>query len=90
MTAEDGYPIDVRAGVDSDLDGQPDTLLVPDAIDLVLAVDTDHDGFADLLVEVGPDAVARTSVLDGAGPPAWRPTDPLADACYDGFGGSAP
>lgn len=80
--------IDVRAGVDTDLDGHADTLLVPGTAELVLAVDTDRDGFADLVIEVGPDAVAHSIPLGG--PAGWVPTDPLADACFDESGGLYP
>ena len=80
--------IDVRAGVDTDLDGDADTLLVPGTAELVLAVDTDRDGFADLVIEVGPDAVARSIPLGG--PAGWTLTDPGADACFDDSGGAHP
>ncbi len=82
--------IDVRAGVDTDLDGTPDTLLVPHPDDLVLAADTDHDGLADVIIRIGPDGVASTtSVANTAGDVGrelsadWSPTDPNADACYE-------
>lgn len=68
--------IDVRGGTDTDHDGRPDTLLVPDRPELMFAVDLDRDTLADVIVEVGPDAVARRfPLLPGS-------TDPLAEACY--------
>jgi hypothetical protein len=68
--------IDVREGQDTDLDGVPDTLLMSTAPDLLLAVDTDRDSLADVILEVGVDrAIRRYPLIPGA-------TDPLSDACY--------
>jgi hypothetical protein len=68
--------IEVVGGVDTDLDGHPDTLLLPDHPELLLAVDLDRDTLADVVLEVGPDAVVRRFPLTPGS------TDPLADACY--------
>jgi hypothetical protein len=68
--------IDVHGGTDTDDDGYPDTLLVPGRPELMFAVDTDRDEFADLVIEIGADAVARRFPLVAGA------TDPLADACY--------
>jgi hypothetical protein len=77
MSFRDGIErIDVGGGFDTDHDGHGDTLPLPSARDLVLAVDTDRDGLADTIIEIGPGAVAFTSPLIAG------LTDPLADACY--------
>lgn len=68
--------IEVAGGTDTDLDGRPDTLLVPDRPELLLAVDLDRDTLADVVLEVGSDAVVRRFPLTPGS------TDPLADACY--------
>lgn len=65
--------IDVSGGVDTDHDGHGDTLPLPGGRELLLAVDTDRDTFADLIIEIGPDAVAYATPLIA---------DPLADVCY--------
>ena len=68
--------VDVRGGADTDQDGIPDTLLVQGRPELMLAVDIDRDALADLVVEIGPDAVVRRFPL------VPGTTDPFADACY--------
>lgn len=68
--------IEVSAGVDTDLDGRPDTLLIPDRPELLLAVDLDRDILADVVLEIGVDAVVRRFPLTPG------TTDPLADACH--------
>ena len=75
-------PLEIRQGVDTDLDGLPDTVLLPGLTDLTVVVDTDRDSVADLIIRIGPDGVAHTAGL-GPGPLPWWPTDPTADACYD-------
>lgn len=60
--------IDVRSGLDTDGDQIPDTLVLPEGELLRLAADTDQDGLADVIVEIGPDASVHTTVLD---PSAW-------------------
>jgi hypothetical protein len=72
-------------GVDTDLDGRPDTVLLPDPTDLTMIVDVDRDGLADLLIRIGPTGVPHTVDL-AEDPLPWWPTDPAADACYDPFG----
>jgi hypothetical protein len=49
--------IDVSGGFDTDGDGVPDTLVVDDGFDLIVATDLDADGFADQIVTI--DAHAR-------------------------------
>ncbi|TQM16082.1 hypothetical protein [Pseudonocardia kunmingensis] len=71
--------IDVGCGFDTDGDGRPDTVLEPDGVDLVVAVDLDGDRFADQVLRIGPDAVVR---LVGPEPPDAGPVD----APVDGFG----
>lgn len=71
-----GDRIDVSAGTDTDHDGHPDTWLLPDRPELLLAVDLDRDILADVVLEVGVDAtVRRFPLTPGA-------TSPFADACY--------
>ena len=57
-----GAPVLGGPTVDSDLDGVPDTAVAEVADQLVLATDLDHDGRADAVTRIGPDAVvtART------------------------------
>ena len=77
MTYRDGYDrIDVTGGFDTDHDGRGDTLPLPSARELLLAVDTDRDGLADMIIEIGPGEVAYSSPL------LTSLTDPTADACY--------
>jgi hypothetical protein len=73
---EDGA-VDVRAGVDTDGDARPDTLLTIDGHELLVHTDLDGDGLADQVLGIGPDgtvrevappwpaAGARAGVLDG-------------------------
>jgi hypothetical protein len=68
--------IDVTGGFDTDHDGRGDTLPLPTPSELFLAVDSDRDGLADMIIEIGPGAAAFTSPLVAG------LTDPLADACY--------
>ncbi|HEY2203338.1 MAG TPA: hypothetical protein VGH99_02515 [Pseudonocardia sp.] len=61
--------IELDGGVDTDHDAHRDTALLPDPGALTLAVDTDRDGLADLVVRVGPDAAGCLTSLDpGTGP----------------------
>lgn len=67
------FAVDLDAGMDTDNDGLPDTVVLPDDEDLVVAADTDADGLVDLLIEIGGDGVAVITDLaelfdDGAGP----------------------
>ena len=77
--------VEVRYGADTDQDGFPDTLVLPDPTALTVVADVDRDGFADLLIRLGPDGVATTIDL-AVDPEPWWPTDPGADACYDPLG----
>lgn len=63
MRHADDVRIDVRAGLDTDGDGVPDTAVFTDGELLRLAADTDRDGLADVIVEIGPDASAYTTML---------------------------
>lgn len=65
---DDDDRIDVRSGVDTDGDQVPDTLVLTEGELLRLAADTDRDGLADVIVEIGPDATIHTTVLDSG---AW-------------------
>jgi uncharacterized protein DUF6802 len=69
-----GEPVLGAATVDSDADGVPDTAVAEVADQLVLATDLDHDGRADAVTRIGPDAV----VTARAGDP--EPQDHLWDA----------
>lgn len=66
-------PVDVTWGFDTDTDGLPDTVVAGDGIDLVLHTDLDGDGYADRVLRIGPDGVARE-----AGP---RPPTAPAELC---------
>jgi hypothetical protein len=57
--------LDVGAGLDTDGDGAPDTLVTGDGIDLVVAIDLDGDRFADQVLRIGPDAAVREQAVDG-------------------------
>jgi hypothetical protein len=50
---------DVGHGADTDADGRPDTIVLGDGVDLVLLTDLDGDGYADRVLRIGPDGVAR-------------------------------
>jgi hypothetical protein len=75
--------IDVGCGFDTDGDGRPDTVLEPDGVDLVVAVDLDGDRFADQVLRIGPDAVVRR-----VGPPQAPADDPLDDPLDGAVGGA--
>ena len=55
-----GEPVLAAPTVDSDADGVPDTAVAEVADQLVLATDLDHDGLADAVTRIGPDAVVTT------------------------------
>jgi hypothetical protein len=61
----DRIPIDngVNHAVDTDLNGRPDTVLLPDPVELALLADTDEDGLEDLFIRIGPDGSASTTDL---------------------------
>jgi hypothetical protein len=63
-------PRDVRHGLDTDVDGQPDTVLTVDGADLLVASDLDGDGLADRVLRIGPDGSVHTDDLPepAAGP----------------------
>ena len=50
---------DITAGIDTDGDGRPDTLLTDDGFDLVLLTDLDGDGLADRMLRIGPDGLVH-------------------------------
>lgn len=54
---EDG--VDVHAGMDSDGDGQADTVFAEHDDELALHTDLDGDGFADQILLIGADGLAR-------------------------------
>jgi hypothetical protein len=62
-----GEPVLGPPSVDSDADGVPDTAVAEVADQLVLATDLDHDGRADAVTRIGPDAVVTARTGD-AGP----------------------
>lgn len=68
MSVPDDDRIDMRAGVDTDGDSVPDTLVYAEGELLRLAADTNRDGLADVIVEIGPDASVHTTLL---GPSGW-------------------
>ena len=70
---------DVTGGLDSDLDGRPDTIVTSDGEDLVLATDLDGDGFADQILRIGADGVVREAVLE------FPRVDDLGQAVIDGM-----
>jgi hypothetical protein len=74
--------IGTEHGVDTDHDGLPDTVVLSDPVDLLLAVDVDRDQLADLVVRIGPDGTSSTVELDQL---PWLPTDPSAQLCSDPF-----
>jgi hypothetical protein len=49
----------VADGVDTDADGRPDTIVSDDGVDLILHTDQDGDSYADRVLRIGPDGVAR-------------------------------
>jgi hypothetical protein len=78
--------INTAGGVDTDQDGLPDTVVLTDPVEVLLAVDLDRDQLADLIVRIAPDGVAETIWFGPTGPGAaepWPPTDPAADLCTD-------
>ena len=77
---DDEERVTVRQGVDTDQDGRPDTLVLPDSTGVNVLADVDQDGFADMLIRLGQDGVATT--IDLAGPVPWWPIGLADDACY--------
>jgi uncharacterized protein DUF6802 len=59
-----GEPVLGSPTVDSDADGVPDTVVAEVADQLVLATDLDHDGRADAVTRIGPDAVVTARAGD--------------------------
>jgi hypothetical protein len=51
--------IDETRAFDTDGDGRADTVVTGDGFDLVLLTDVDGDTFADRVLRIGPDGVAR-------------------------------
>ena len=52
-------PLDVRAGLDTDGDERPDTVLTRTVAELLIHTDLDGDGFADRVLGIGPDGTVR-------------------------------
>lgn len=69
-----GAPALPAPSVDSDLDGTADTTVAEVSDELVLATDLDHDGRADAVTRIGPDAVLSARTDDPARP-AEHPWD---------------
>lgn len=69
-----GAPVLAAPTVDSDLDGAADTTVAEVSDELVLATDLDHDGHADAVTRIGPDAV-RTARADEPAAPDEHPWD---------------
>jgi hypothetical protein len=63
-----GAPVLAAPTVDSDLDGTADTTVAEVSDELVLATDLDHDGQADAVTRIGPDAVRTARADDPAAP----------------------
>lgn len=78
-----GSPASVADGVDTDADGMPDTVVRADGIDLVLLTDLDGDGYADRVLRIGPDGIAREVGPRWSTPDALD-GDPLAGGWSDG------
>jgi hypothetical protein len=51
--------IDGSRAFDTDGDGRADTVVTGDGFDLVLLTDIDGDSYADRMLRIGPDGVAR-------------------------------
>jgi hypothetical protein len=64
-----GAPVLGVPTVDSDADGTPDTAVAQVDDELVLASDLDHDGHADAVTRIGPDAVVTAHHGEPAPPP---------------------
>ncbi|MGI5126528.1 DUF6802 family protein [Pseudonocardia sp. CA-107938] len=61
--------LDVTAGIDTDDDGVPDTTVVDDGADLLVATDLDGDGIADQVLRLGGDgAVHRVEPIADTAP----------------------
>lgn len=76
--------IEIRNGVDTDLDGHPDTMVLPVGEELALAVDVDQDNLADLLILIGAGGIDSTVHL-GGDPDSWLATDAFDDVYHDPF-----
>lgn len=65
----------VGDGVDTDADGVPDTIVVDDGFDLLVATDLDGDGVADQVLRVTVEG--EVHIVDppdtGADTPGWPP-----------------
>ena len=66
---------EVWRGVDTDGDGQADTLLTVEGADLLVQTDLDGDGLADRVLRIGADGAVHTDVspshLERIEPTAW-------------------
>ncbi|NMO92028.1 DUF6802 family protein [Actinomycetospora sp. TBRC 11914] len=78
-----GAPVLGGPTVDSDADGVTDTTVAEVSDELVLATDLDHDGQADAVTRIGPDAVVTAHTGDAE--PREHPWDalPLPPAWVD-------
>ncbi|MDN5859386.1 MAG: hypothetical protein L0H84_12260 [Pseudonocardia sp.] len=56
----DVFEPDFSVGIDTDADGVPDTVVVDDGFDLLVATDLDGDGVADQLLRLPPDGSIHT------------------------------
>lgn len=73
-------------GVDSDVDGRPDTVAATGVDGLLLATDLDADGHVDVATVVGPDGTARTTARTPDGridTVAWATEPPVWDPGWD-------
>lgn len=82
-----GTRTDVRGGVDSDGDTQPDTILTEHCGELLVHTDLDGDGFADQVLGIGSDGTVRelTPGLSGTGPEpsdCGAPDDPSGTVIF--------
>lgn len=69
-------PVLAGPTVDSDTDGITDTTIAEVSDELVLATDLDHDGRADVVTRIGPDAVVTARAGDPEHPePHEHPWD---------------
>ncbi|HEY2195360.1 MAG TPA: DUF6802 family protein [Actinomycetospora sp.] len=73
-----GAPVLGGPTVDSDADGVTDTTVAEVSDELVLATDLDHDGRADAVTRIGPDAVvtARAGEAEEQLEPPWDAPPP--------------
>jgi hypothetical protein len=73
-----GAPVLDGPTVDSDADGITDTTVAEVSDELVLATDLDHDGRADAVTRIGPDAVVTARAGEHEEHPWGAPPPPPA------------